>query len=498
MNITNNDVAPEEFRRIAYFEAWNDKRPCLHMGVTDVPKNFTHIHFAFPQITTDFNVNISGVEDEFKKLKSMTGIKRIVSFGGWAFSTEAPTYNIFRDGVTDANRATLAGNIAKFVTDNGLDGVDFDWEYPSEPDIPGIPPSAVEAGKQYRLFLQAVKRRLQKQSVSIAAPASYWYLKGYPIREIAAVVDYIVYMTYDLHGQWDYGNKWSDPGCEDGNCLRSHVNITETKNSLAMITKAGVMSAKVVVGVASYGRSFEMAEDGCGGPMCKFTGSSTESNALPGRCTQTEGYISNAEIREIISDSNDGMWGSISNYHDDSSDSDILVYSDNQWVSYMNDETKASRTNWVQGLNFGGTSDWAVDLDRDYGSDGVGDTDPDSDEAGGGPKCDQSDTYTSLEKISNDTSLEPTCAVVYSLAVLTTMLNDTIAKYNEVNDGYDSKFASYTKYLKKGLPDVLTNYMDYSNGAGQAFFDCHFEGGTDWTGPCPVPRSVHGSQPFGV
>lgn len=25
---------------------------------------------------------------------------------------------------------------------------------------------------------------------------------------IAQVVDYIIYMTYDLHGQWDYNNKF--------------------------------------------------------------------------------------------------------------------------------------------------------------------------------------------------------------------------------------------------------------------------------------------------
>jgi chitinase len=46
--------------------------------------------------------------------------------------------------------------------------------------------------------------------ISIAAPASYWYLKGFPIANISDVVDYIVYMTYDLHGQWDYGNASSE------------------------------------------------------------------------------------------------------------------------------------------------------------------------------------------------------------------------------------------------------------------------------------------------
>ena len=59
------------------------------------------------------------------------------------------------------------------------------------------------------------------KTISIAAPASYWYLKGFPIKDMAPVVDYIVYMTYNLHGQWDYNNTFSNPGCPDSNCLRS-------------------------------------------------------------------------------------------------------------------------------------------------------------------------------------------------------------------------------------------------------------------------------------
>jgi chitinase len=57
---------------------------------------------------------------------------------------------------------------------------------------------------------------------------------------MAKYVDYIVHMTYDLHGQWDYHNEWAQDGCESGACLRSHVNLTETMLTLAMITEAGV------------------------------------------------------------------------------------------------------------------------------------------------------------------------------------------------------------------------------------------------------------------
>ncbi len=51
------------------------------------------------------------------------------------------------------------------------------------------------------MFLAMLKLLLPNKSVSIAAPASYWYLKGFPIEAISKIVDYIVFMTYDLHGQ---------------------------------------------------------------------------------------------------------------------------------------------------------------------------------------------------------------------------------------------------------------------------------------------------------
>lgn len=153
-------------------------------------------------------------------------------------------------------------------------------------DIPGIPADSRSSGSDYLEFLKLVRQQLdQAQSLSIAAPASYWYLQGMPIVNISSVVDYIVYMTYDLHGQWDYGNKYVDPGCPGGNCLRHQVNETEVGYSLAMITKAGVPAHKVLVGMALYGRSFKMTKPGCSSSNCTYVG--PDSAAEPGRCTNT-------------------------------------------------------------------------------------------------------------------------------------------------------------------------------------------------------------------
>jgi GH18 family chitinase len=75
--------------------------------------------------------------------------------------------------------------------------------------------------------------------------------------------------------------------------------MTETLSSLAMVTKAGVPSAKIIVGVSSYGRSFKMTDPSCSGPDCRYTG--PESGAEHGKCTETGGYISNGEISAISS-----------------------------------------------------------------------------------------------------------------------------------------------------------------------------------------------------
>lgn len=87
----------------------------------------------------------------------------------------------------------------------------------------GRPIGRPSDGLNYLKFLTVLKKELGPGiSVSIAAPASYWYLKAFPIDRIAVVVDYIVYMTYDLHGQWDAGNPNAYDSCPSGRCIRSH------------------------------------------------------------------------------------------------------------------------------------------------------------------------------------------------------------------------------------------------------------------------------------
>jgi GH18 family chitinase len=317
--------------------------------------SYTHIHYAFGNITSDFNVNDGGYGDQFQQFLDLPSVKKVISFGGWTFSTDPSTYMIFREGVLPANSQTLAQNVVNFVVGNGLDGVDFDWEYPGEPDIRGIPAGSPDDGTNYLAFLQELRSLLPAgNTISVAAPASYWYLKGFPIADIAKVVDYIVFMTYDLHGIWDEGNSYSQDGCPGGNCLRSDINMTETQNALSMITKAGVPSNKIMVGTTSYGRTFTMSTAGCWTSECTYT----EAGAA-GECTQTAGYLANAEINEIIATDPTAQ-----KLVDAASNTTILIYNETQWVGYMDTATREWRNAIYQFALMGGTSEWAVDLEE--------------------------------------------------------------------------------------------------------------------------------------
>lgn len=203
--IVGNTKKPAKFLNVGYFQGYNLGRPCLNMDVTKLPEvktPYTHIHFAFAGLTSDFSVLLQpDVREQFLKFKEVKGSwKKIISFGGWAGSTDSSSFQLYRDAIKPANRDRFAKNIMTVLNNHKLDGVDFDWEYPGSAGSAG---SSADTAN-YVEFLKVMRAKVGKsgKTISVALPAAYWYLKPFAVKDMAPLVDYIVYMTYDLHGQW--------------------------------------------------------------------------------------------------------------------------------------------------------------------------------------------------------------------------------------------------------------------------------------------------------
>ena len=144
------------------------------MGIDEVPeadKSLTIVHFAFLGLTADFNVNIpESVKDQFEQFeKEKFPFKKVVSFGGWAESTEPGTFQRYKDAVKPENRNKFANNVLTFLNSHSLDGVDFDWEYPGAPDIPGVPNGGEQEAQNYLRFLTVMKGLVNgKKSLSVS------------------------------------------------------------------------------------------------------------------------------------------------------------------------------------------------------------------------------------------------------------------------------------------------------------------------------------------
>src|SRR5699024_4451367 len=89
------------------------------------------VHFGFVDIGDDLEIkNIEGNND-FINFLDIAPLK-VASFGGWDFSTNKDTYNIFRKGVSEENRDHFANVMIAFLNKYNLDGLDFDWERSEE------------------------------------------------------------------------------------------------------------------------------------------------------------------------------------------------------------------------------------------------------------------------------------------------------------------------------------------------------------------------------
>ncbi|KAF6841708.1 hypothetical protein CPLU01_00380 [Colletotrichum plurivorum] len=349
-------------RRVGYYQGWNTReRACDKVRPRQInTRGLTHLFYSFAFFhPTTFEMMPMHEGDiplygEFTALKR-NGLQTWIAIGGWSFNDPGATETAFSDMVsTAANRAAFISSLLEFMEAYGFQGADIDWEYPSEPKRGGRADDAANLVLLMKEMRAAFSPRGYGSSIALAP--DYWYLRGFRPFEMQQYVDFMGFMSYDLHGPWDTDVKAL------GSIVRPQTDITEIKKNLMPLWYDGVDPAKVNLGLAFYGRTYTLADPSCGEMGCAFVAG---QGGAAGDCTAFQGVLSNREIRRIIEDQN------ITPSLNATAMVKYFTYSGNSWVGYDDEETYALKRAVADDLCIGGTMIWSIDFDAETGGGGA-------------------------------------------------------------------------------------------------------------------------------
>ncbi len=289
--------------------------------------DLTHVSNAFIWPKTDGTlVTSQAYHPELIAEAHKNNVKVIISVGGWGYSDAFPTV------VADSSlRAKLITNLTDYVVQNEYDGIDLDWEYPTASDRNNVTKFITELHASF----QDVNPDL---TISIAMPSVDWQ-NGYNYSAIMDYVEWFGLMTYDFHGSWTERGGHNSPLFAPQNSSCNNGSISQSVQSYR---QKGVPSEKMVVGLASYGRSFNTSV------ICGIASSGSNNGAS----------VSYADAMQKI----DNGW----TYHwDDSAKAPWLQNANSTKIVSFDDTTSfRMKREYIQSKNLKGAMVWALGYDK--------------------------------------------------------------------------------------------------------------------------------------
>ncbi|XP_076366400.1 putative chitinase 10 [Tachypleus tridentatus] len=287
-----------------------------------------------------------GLYERVTELKKKNhDLKVLLAVGGWSFGTKR-----FKDMASNSyNRRLFIFSAVEFLRKRNFDGLDLDWEFPRGNEDKK---NFVQLVKEFRetFEAEAKENNLPRLLLTAAVSAGAENIqRGYDVPAVAAYVDFLNVMSYDFHGKWEKQTGHNSP-------LYAPRNETNWRKQLCidygvkMWEKLGAPKDKLVIGMATYGRSFTLSDPRNNGINDQATGGGKE-----GEFTKEAGFLAYYEVCEMLKKGATYIW-----------DDDMkvpYVYLGDQWVGFDDERSIRMKMKWIKDNGFAGAMVWTVDMD---------------------------------------------------------------------------------------------------------------------------------------
>ncbi|XP_033734771.1 chitotriosidase-1-like [Pecten maximus] len=349
---------PKEYRRMCYFTTWAaDRYGPGQFTVNEVDEFLcTHLIVAFAEVSSDSEIQASSVNDtliyqDATSLKANNpDLKVLISVGGWMQGS--PRFSHMVSG--PKRRRAFAASVISFLRLHGFDGIDLAWQYPAQRH--GSRPETDK--KNFGILLKLLRQEFDAETLTgnmttliltAAVAAEQEHIDyAYDVKALSENLDFLSIMTFDMHGYWDeftgHHSQLKPLSWESG--PDGNLNLDWVGRYWHM---RGVDKEKINIGVATYGRGFELSY-----APYDWIGAYHDGPNGPGNYTDEEGFLAYYEICPMVASGDGAVEREAGVPH---------YVKDELWIGYDDEQSMSNKMQWLISEGYGGVMIWSMDLD---------------------------------------------------------------------------------------------------------------------------------------
>jgi chitinase len=346
-----NDTLPATTKKlVGYYEAGDIG--AKQYFVRDIPADLlSHVIYAFADVTPAGECVAVNAKDDGINFPLLADLKAeypqlrvLISVGGASHST-----NFSAVAADEGLRTTFVQSSVQFMTQNGFDGIDIDWEFPLPND-----------SGNFTTLLQELRSQLEAQGaadgqdylLTIAAPAGHKNIENLQIAEIHPLLDWINLETYDFTTARSAMTNFNAP-------LFTHKGDLNVDAAVQSYLTGGVPAGKIVLGVRFVGTGWQGVGPTNNGLYQDATGPAQGTWDKAGAPTGSFGY----------EDIEDNYLVSSTRIFDKEAQVPWLYDANTGiMISYEDPESLASKANYAISNGLGGVMIWELGSDDGEGT----------------------------------------------------------------------------------------------------------------------------------